>query len=74
MFLGSLGVKAGKYFAGMDDFNVYIPTFDTQYQVYNDYSDGRKLTQSGDFSEVFEPGTSGSELLKQIQYTYLWSG
>jgi|LSQX01.2.fsa_nt_gb hypothetical protein len=53
VFLGSLGVKAGKYFAGMDDFNVYIPTFDTQYQVYNDYSDGRKLTQSGDFSEVF---------------------
>jgi hypothetical protein len=52
-FLGSLGVKAGKYFAGMDIFNIYIPTFETQFNICSDYSDGRRLIQSGDFSEVF---------------------
>lgn len=51
-FLGSLGVKAGKFYTGMDSFTVLIPTFDTHFQINNEYSDGKKMFKSGNFSEV----------------------
>lgn len=53
MFLGSYGVKVGEYYAGMDDFVVYIPTFDTDLQ-FEAYDQEHQLTleKSGSFLEA----------------------
>lgn len=49
-FLGSYGVKVGKYYAGKDDFAIYIPKYDTGF-VFESYdSEGNLvLKKRGDF-------------------------
>lgn len=41
-FLGSFGVKVGKYYAGKDDFVVFIPDFDTD-MLFQSYNADREL-------------------------------
>lgn len=52
-FLGSYGVKVGKYYAGKDDFVVFIPDFSTNmlFQSYN--ANGElQLEKTGDFYQA----------------------
>ena len=52
-FLGSEGVKTGKYYIGKDDFNILIPKFDTNF-IYKHYVDGQLQTDKiGSFKEAF---------------------
>lgn len=41
-FLGSYGIKVGRFYAGKDDFVVYIPKFDTDF-VFRSYDASRNL-------------------------------
>ena len=52
-FLGSYGIKVGKYYAGKDDFIIYIPKFKTDL-IFKSYDANRKLKQvkSGDFYQA----------------------
>lgn len=52
-FLGSEGIKTGKYYAGKDDFKVFWPKFNTDLE-FKQYSDHKKyFEKSGDFYNVF---------------------
>ena len=52
-FLGSEGIKAGKYYAGKDDYEVLWPQFKTQFR-YRQYVDHKKiLDRTGDFYKAF---------------------
>ena len=52
-FLGSYGIKVGKYYAGEDDFSLLIPNFPTRLK-YEHRIDGELiLAKSGDFEESF---------------------
>lgn len=51
--LGSIGVKVGPFFSGMDDFTVYNPRFETQLKL-NHYIDGElDFSCSGSFWDAF---------------------
>lgn len=52
-FLGAEGIRAGKYFAGQDDFEVLYPRFNTDFD-FRQLSDKEEYFNiSGDFKEVF---------------------
>jgi hypothetical protein len=53
-FLGSAGIRVGKYYAGMDDFALYIPKFDTDLKL-EEFKQGHKPAgeYSGSFREAF---------------------
>ena len=52
-FLGSIGIRTGKYYAGKDDFEIYIPIFETDLS-YSHYENGNlTLTTGGDFYSTF---------------------
>ncbi len=54
VFLGSLGRRTGKYFGGLDDFEVLVPKFDVDYEVNTEsQTDGAKESRGGDFTEAF---------------------
>ena len=50
-FLGSLGKRVGTLYAGVDDFNVITPKFNTNFYFYADTSNGKKY-KNGDFANV----------------------
>lgn len=51
-FLGSLGRRTGKYFGGVDDFEVLLPKFDTDFDVYTEaQTGGGKEEREGPFEE-----------------------
>ena len=50
VYLGSQGRRVGEYFAGMDDFDIIWPKFETSFHVEYYNADGN---YSGDFSAVF---------------------
>ena len=51
--LGSIGVKVGPYFAGKDDFSVYVPRFDTDLE-FRHYVNGELQSEhQGVFAETF---------------------
>lgn len=52
-FLGSFGIKAGKYYAGKDDFVIYLPKVDTVY-TFEEYDSNGDLVQTkeGNFKEA----------------------
>lgn len=51
-FLGSYGVKAGEYYAGMDDFLIYLPNFPTNLR-FESYRDTQLLlNKEGPFEEA----------------------
>ena len=54
-FLGSQGRRVGKYFAGVDDYTLLVPDFETDYTVTIVKSDGSNIKE-GDFREsiIFE--------------------
>lgn len=52
-FLGSEGVKTGKYYVGKDDFNFLVPEFETDFE-YEHYIEGDlNKSKKGDFKEAF---------------------
>lgn len=52
-FLGSQGVRTGKFYAGMDDFKLLVPKYDTDF-VYQHYVGGKlELEKSGDWWDAF---------------------
>lgn len=52
-FLGSEGVKAGRFYVGKDDFNFLIPEFDTSFR-YEHYIEGDlDKIKEGDFQRAF---------------------
>lgn len=52
-FLGSFGIRTGKYFAGMDDVIIPVPNFTTEFK-YQHYIDHKLvLEKSGDFQNAF---------------------
>lgn len=52
-FLGSEGVKTGKYYVGKDKFNILVPDFDTNFS-YKHYIDGKlQKNTEGTFKEAF---------------------
>lgn len=52
-FFGGNARSAGKYFAGLDDFEIYIPDFETKLELNNPSSE---LTRTGDFENVMMNG------------------
>lgn len=50
IFLGSMGRKTGRYYAGADDFSLIYPMFETSYVMTNSYSD--ELVYTGRFEEA----------------------
>lgn len=52
-FLGSMGIKVGPYFGGMDDFTIYMPDFPTDFTLKHYVEGKRQLKKSGDFKDVF---------------------
>ena len=63
-FLGSIGIKVGPYFAGRDDFTVYIPRFDTSL-TFRHYIGGEEDAEyAGDFRQAF----IDEELLENREY------
>lgn len=51
--LGSVGVKVGKYYVGMEDINIYTPMFATSLN-YRSYANGELLRErEGDFNYTF---------------------
>lgn len=50
IFLGSMGRKTGRYYAGADDFTLIYPVFSTNYQLTNSLND--ELVYSGRFEEA----------------------
>ena len=54
IFLGSLGKRTGKYFGGVDDFEVLEPEFDTAFELYTEsQTDGTPKHRGGDFTKTF---------------------
>lgn len=51
-FLGSIGVKVGPYFGGKDDFTVFDPKFETNFDFTHRIGD-QKTAYSGTFWEAF---------------------
>ena len=51
-FLGSIGNRVGRYFAGIDDFSYLEPTFETSFTLTKEDYHFNKTTKSGTFSEV----------------------
>lgn len=50
IFLGSMGRKTGRYYAGADDFTLIYPTFSTSYRLTNSLNDA--LVYEGRFEEA----------------------
>lgn len=44
-FLGSFGIKVGQYYAGKDDFVIYLPKVDTTY-TFEEYDSNQNLVQT----------------------------
>lgn len=61
--LGSKGQRVGRYFAGIDDFEILIPDFDTQIQRLED-------GESGNFKEIFINETALINRNYESRYTY----
>jgi hypothetical protein len=53
-FLGAIGIRVGKYYAGMDDFEIYIPKFETNLTL-SKFLDKHEPNGvfTGDFREAF---------------------
>ena len=52
-FLGSEGIRVGKYFAGKDDFEIIVPKYNTNFK-YAQYRDHKKYWETkGDYNSVF---------------------
>lgn len=52
-FLGSEGIKVGKYFVGKDDFEILLPKYNTKF-YYSKYSEHKKFwEEEGDYEAVF---------------------
>ena len=49
-FLGSYGVKVGEYYIGADDFEIYIPKYETDF-IFEKYDSNHEMTMQkrGDF-------------------------
>lgn len=50
-FLGSQGRRVGKYYGGVDDYNLMLPNYDTEYAVTINKSDS-STTKEGNFEET----------------------
>jgi len=50
IFLGSFGKRTGRFFAGLDDFSVLTPKFETYYSVTTPYRGD--IDKQGSFSEI----------------------
>lgn len=52
-FLGSLGRRTGVFFGGVDDFEVILPKFDTDYYLYTEsQTDGSVKEREGSFPDA----------------------
>ena len=53
-FLGSLGRRVGRFFGGVDDFEVVTPRFDTDFHLYTESqtSEGKKKNRDGSFKKA----------------------
>ncbi|MDR1043347.1 MAG: hypothetical protein LBL54_05515, partial [Clostridiales Family XIII bacterium] len=52
--LGSIGIRVGKYYAGMDDLDIYLPEFETDLSMKKFLGDHElKGEYAGDFRETF---------------------
>jgi len=51
-FLGSIGIKVGPHFGGKDDFTVWNPTFETEFD-FTHYIKAQEYNYSGPFWETF---------------------
>lgn len=52
-FLGSQGIRTGKYYAGKDDFSLFVPAYNTDF-IYQHYvGEKLELEKSGDWWNAF---------------------
>lgn len=51
-FLGSYGIKVGKYYAGKDDFVLYVPNYETKFKFESYENNQLKVSKTGDFVEA----------------------
>lgn len=53
VFLGSLGIKTGKYYIGKDNFEIFEPKFETDLEGSFQTLDGTIINKNGDFKSTF---------------------
>lgn len=63
-FLGSIGIKVGPYYTGRDDFTVYNPKFDTDFDFKHYINDELSFEYTGDFWNTFV----NQEMLEDSKY------
>lgn len=66
-FLGNTARSAGKYFAGLDCFESYIPIYDTDFTLFNKT---REPIRTGNFEAVMMNGYENGESNRSNIYTY----
>lgn len=64
-FLGSQGRRVGRFYAGVDDYTLITPKFDTDYEVTINKSDSTRTTEGS-----FEEAILKQELLDQTKSVY----
>lgn len=52
-FLGSMGIRTGKYFGGIDDIEFLIPTYSTSFHYQHYINHELTLEKEGDFATAF---------------------
>lgn len=64
-FLGSYGIKVGEYYAGRDDFQIYIPKFETQF-IFEGYDADHNLIlqKEGTFADAL----MDQEIIRDSEY------
>jgi hypothetical protein len=76
-YIGSMGRKAGKYYAGVDDFTLIYPKFKTSYSYYSKTGDSI-INQEGSFEEAliskvpFKPENDVYALEADKYFSYLY--
>ena len=57
-YLGSMGTRVGKYYAGIDDIDIIFPKFDTDFKIqYETKTLNKSVKEEGPFDEVIHKHT-----------------
>ena len=68
-FLGSIGIRTGRYYTGKDNFLIYIPNFSTSLEYFHYINGNLALKTNGDFYTAF----INESLLRDASYNNKYS-
>lgn len=69
-FLGSMGKRVGRYYAGIDDFSLLLPSYHTDMSHSVTRTAGSSFTKQGSFEQtfIFSENLSGNDIFKNNPY------